>query len=72
MREVLSISIEKSLKQKVDEAAKMLHVSKSELVKKALEKYITHEELKELRTMLVPLGEKAGYLTDDDIFNDIS
>ena len=72
MREVFSISIEKSLKQKVDKAAKMLHVSKSELVKKALEKYIAHEELKELRAMLIPLGEKAGFLTDEDIFNDIS
>ncbi|HPB83899.1 MAG TPA: ribbon-helix-helix protein, CopG family [Spirochaetota bacterium] len=72
MREVLSVSIDKGLKQKVDKAAKMLHVSKSELVKKAIEKYIAHENLKELRAILVPLGEKAGYLTDEDIFNDIS
>ncbi len=72
MREVLSISIDKTLKQKVEKAADMLHVSKSELVKKAIEKYIAHEELRELRSILVPLGEKAGYFTDEDIFNDIS
>ncbi len=72
MREVLTISIDRGLKQKVDKAAQMLHVSKSELVKKAIEKYIAHEELKELRNLLVPCGEKAGYFTDEDIFHDIS
>lgn len=72
MREVLSISIDKTLKQKVAKAADMLHLSKSELVKKAIEKYIAHEELRELRSILVPLGEKAGYFTDEDIFNDIT
>jgi len=72
MREILSISIDKKLKDKVERAAEMLRVSKSELVKKAIEKYIAHEELKELRSILVPYGEKAGYFTDEDIFNDIS
>jgi metal-responsive CopG/Arc/MetJ family transcriptional regulator len=72
MREVLSISLEKSLKDKVEEAAGKYHISKSELIKKAIEKYIAHAELREIRDMLVPRAEKAGYYTDEDIFNDIS
>ncbi len=72
MREILTISVNKGFKRKVEKAAQMLHVSKSELVKKAVEKYIAHEELRTLRDILVPHGEKAGYFTDEDIFNDIS
>ncbi len=72
MREILSISIDKALKNKVEKAAKIFHISKSELVKKALEKYLLHEDLRELRSILVPKAEKAGYFTDEDVFQDIS
>jgi metal-responsive CopG/Arc/MetJ family transcriptional regulator len=72
MREVLSISLDKKLKAKVEKAARKFKMSKSELVKLAIEKYIAHEELKELRSILVPYAEKAGYLTDEDIFKNIS
>ncbi len=72
MREILSISIDKSLKDKVNNVAKHFHISKSELVKKAIEKYIAHQEFQEIREILIPYAEKAGYYTDEEIFEDIS
>jgi metal-responsive CopG/Arc/MetJ family transcriptional regulator len=72
MREILTISLDKALKTKVERAAKQLKVSKSELVKKAIEKYIVKEEFRELRALLIPYAEKAGYFTDEDVFKDIS
>jgi len=72
MRAIVSISLDKTMKKKLDEASKKLHISKSEIVQKALEKYISHEEFRELRSILVPYAEKAGYFTDEDIFNDVS
>ncbi len=72
MREILTISVDKALKTKVERTAKRLKVSKSELVKKAIEKYIAKEEFRELRALLIPYGEKAGYFTDEDVFKDIS
>jgi Ribbon-helix-helix protein, copG family. len=72
MREILTISVDKALKTKVERAAKRLKVSKSELVKKAIEKYIVKEEFRELRALLIPYAEKAGYFTDEDVFKDIS
>lgn len=72
MREILTISVDRALKMKVEKAAKRLKVSKSELVKKAIEKYIVKEEFQELRSLLVPHAEKAGYFTDEDVFKDIS
>jgi predicted transcriptional regulator len=72
MREILTISVDKALKNKVERAAKRLHVSKSELVKMAIEKYIVKEEFNELRNILMPYAERAGYYTDEDVFRDIS
>ncbi len=72
MREIMTISIDRNLKKKVEDAAGRFNISKSELVKKAIEKYIIHEEFHEIRKLLVPYGEKAGALTDEDIFNEIS
>jgi predicted transcriptional regulator len=72
MREILSISLDKSLKDKVEKTAERLNVSKSELVKKAIEKYIAHEDLKDIRSILLPYAEKAGFYTDEDVFNHIS
>ena len=53
-------------------AAKKYKLSKSEIVKLAVEKYIAHEDLRALRNTLVPFAEKAGYLTDEDIFKTVS
>ena len=72
MREIMTISLDKELKEKVQRASKQFHVSKSELIKKAIEKYIAHADFKALRDLLVPYGEKAGYFTDEDIFEDFS
>lgn len=72
MREILSISIDKNLKNRVEEASVKYKISKSELIKKAIEKYIAHTELREIRNILVPRGEEAGYYTDEDVFDDIS
>ena len=72
MRQILTISIDSKLKKKVDKAASRFKISKSELVKKAIEKYIIQKEFQELRNILIPYGEKAGFFTDDDIFKEIS
>ena len=72
MREILSISVDKSLKEKVEQAAGRFHISKSELIKKAIEKYIAHAELREIREKLIPHAESSGYFSDEDIFKDFS
>ena len=72
MREILSISIDKELKNRINEASKLYAISKSEIVKRALNKYLLHRELDELRSLLIPYGVKSGFLTDEDVFNEIS
>ncbi len=70
MREILSVSIGAKLKKKIDTAAKKYKVSKSELVKNALEKFLLSEEFYSVREKLMPYAAKKGYLTDEDIYRD--
>jgi len=44
MREILSISIAEKLKKKIDKASKKYKLSKSMLVKHAVERYIAHKD----------------------------
>lgn len=70
MRQVLSISINPILKKKLESLSKKRHLTKSEIVNKALNKYLLHDEFYNLRDKLTPYAEKAGFYTDEDIYND--
>ncbi len=72
MREILTISIDSKLKEKIEKSSKKFNVSKSELVKKAVEKYIAIQEFRDIRELLIPYAEKKGILTDEDVYNKIS
>jgi len=72
MRQVISISLEEELKDKLDAIAKNKHLNKSQIVKDALRKYIFLEEMEQTRIDLRPYAEKQGYFTDEDIFKDVS
>ncbi len=46
--------------------------SRSQVVQDALRKQIAIERFKDLRERLVPKGRKAGFATDEDVFEEIS
>ena len=68
----LTIRIDDELEKDLDQLAKALHRTKSELAREILRKNIAVERFRHLRCKALPLAEAAGYLTDEDIFRDIS
>jgi predicted transcriptional regulator len=68
----LTIRIDDELEKDLDQLAKALHRTKSELAREILRKNIAVERFRQLRRKALPLAEAAGYLTDEDIFRDIS
>ena len=70
MRDILTVSVSSEMKKKLNSMAKKYKLSKSEIVKTAVNKYLAVAEFRELRKKMLPYSEKAGYLTDEDIFND--
>ena len=69
---LLTIRIDDRLEEDLEALAKALHRSKSDLAREMLRKRIAVERFRHLREKALPFAEAAGYLTDEDIFRDIS
>jgi len=72
MREVISVSLTKDLKKKLEELSKSLQNSKSEIVKQALRQFFVKEEFKNLRGKMISEAKKRDIYTDEDVFEKIS
>lgn len=72
MDTTLTIRIDKELEQLLDESSKRTGQSKSELVRQALKRQLTIESFQQLRKELLPYGEAKGWLTDEDVFDEVS
>ena len=68
----LTIRIDDELENDLDHLAKVQHRTKSDLPREMLRKHIAVEWFRELRRKALPLAEAAGYVTDEDVFRDIS
>ncbi|GEM_PF-5422752 len=54
--------------QKLDHLVKIKNSRRSDLVLEAIKKYIFIEEMKNTRNQFLPYAEKAGFFSEDDIF----
>jgi predicted transcriptional regulator len=68
----LTIRLDTKLERQLNRLARQTRRSKSELVRQMLRKQLALASLEQARASLVPLAERAGYLTDEDVFRDIS
>lgn len=68
----LTIRIDDQLDKDLEQLAKAQHRTKSDLAREMLRKRIAVERFRELRRKALPLAEAAGYVSDEDIFRDIS
>ncbi len=68
----LTIRIDEQLENDLERLASSQHRTKSDLAREMLRKRIAVERFRELRRKALPLAEAAGYITDEDVFNDVS
>jgi predicted transcriptional regulator len=72
MDTTLTIRLDKELVQLLEEASARSGQSKSELVRKALKRQLSIESFQQLRKELLPYGEAKGWLTDEDVFREVT
>jgi len=68
----LTIRLDEKLEKELNRLAKSQHKTKSEVARELLRRHILVRQLDEIRLKLRPYAEAAGYLTDEDVFRDIS
>ncbi len=72
MKEVVTIRLETELRRKLDEVCEELGRTRSEVVRDALRRQLSLMRFERTRRRLIPFGEARGYLTDEDVFRDVS
>lgn len=68
----LTIRLDDQLDASLAHIARRSHRSKSDVAREMLRRETALAAFEEARQRLVPLAEKAGYLTDEDVFRDFS
>jgi predicted transcriptional regulator len=72
MKSVLTLRLDDSLDRILDDVAKQTGRSRSEIVRDALRRQLSVIRFDLLRSKALPFAEARGYLTDEDVFRDIS
>ena len=68
----LTIRLDHDLERRLARLARRTGRSRSDLVRDALRRQLALAEFRELRRQILPLAEARGYLTDEDVFRDVS
>jgi predicted transcriptional regulator len=68
----LTIRLDPELQQQLDRLAQRTGRTRSEIVREAIRRQLALAQFEELRTRMMPFAEAAGYLTDEDVFRDVS
>ena len=72
MNTTLTIRLDEKLANKLEHVAKRTGRTKSDVIRDALRRQLAVAILDEVREELVPLAEKRGIFTDEDVFRDLS
>ena len=68
----LTVRLDPALERQVARIAKLTGRSRSEVVRDAIRRQLALAEFEDLRRRIMPLAEARGYLTDEDVFRDVS
>jgi predicted transcriptional regulator len=68
----LTVRLDPKLSRQLALVAKRTGRSRSEVVRDAVQRQLALARLQDLRRRIMPLAEAQGYLTDEDVFRDVS
>jgi len=68
----ITIRLDEDLNAMLVEAAEQTGKNRSEIAREALRRQLRVSRFESLRRRMMPFAEARGYLTDDDVFRDVS
>jgi predicted transcriptional regulator len=72
MKDAVTIRLDRVLARQLAEISRRLGRSRSDVVRDALRRQLALLQLEEIRQRIAPFAEAAGYLTDEDVFRDVT
>jgi len=67
-----TIRLDENLAKLLTEAARQAHKNRSEFTREAIRRHLSIQQFESLRRRMMPFAEARGYLTDEDVFRDVS
>ncbi len=68
----ITLRLDKELDEMLAKVSMQSGKNRSEVAREALRRQLRLQQFEELRKRIMPFAEARGYLTDEDIFADIS
>jgi predicted transcriptional regulator len=68
----LTIRLDQDLEKLLAKAAKQSGKNRSEIAREALRRQLRVSQFDALRKKIMPFAEARGYLTDEDVFSEVS
>jgi predicted transcriptional regulator len=68
----ITIRLDEQLDRELDQACAQTGRTRSDLARDALRRQLTLLRFERLRKRVLPFAESQGYLTDEDVFRDVS
>ncbi len=72
MSDAVTIRLDPALRRQLARLAKQTGRTRSDLIRDAVRRQLALLRFEQLRERLMPAAERAGYLTDEDVFRDVS
>lgn len=69
---ILTIRLDKDLNDLLTKASRRSGRNRSEVAREALRRQLRISQFEALRRKMMPFAEARGYLTDEDVFADVS
>lgn len=72
MKSAITVRLDDDLEQLLDDVARRSGRSRSDLIRDALRRQLLVLAFERVREQVMPFAEARGYLTDEDVFREIS
>lgn len=72
MTDAMTIRLDRDLARRLAQVSRRLGRSRSDVVRDAIRRQLALLQFEDVRCRVAPFAEAAGYLTDEDVFRDVS
>lgn len=72
MKDTITIRLPEKLRKELEIVVKAEKVSRSEIIRDAITRYVAAKRFQQLRKKVLPFAEAQGLITDEDIFKAVS
>lgn len=72
MKSAVTIRLDDDLDEQLEELVQTSGRSRSEIVREALRRELLRMQFERIRAQVMPFAEARGFLTDEDVFREVS